>query len=282
MQATGAPAVDAERQAAIAESAAKSQQVTEVMPPPVVSPRTEHLDPELIELFIEEAKEEISSIKRHLPAWSASPDDLETLITVRRSFHTLKGSGRMVGAERIGEYCWAVENLLNRLINRTLARTPPMVEFILEAAAAVPDLVEQLEVGTEPAADISLLIARANAFAEGDPNAALLQIKKPDGPGPEAETPALEMDPVLYDIFSTLPTSCIARVTRCTVARIWPTSNAAWPWPRHSIASCDVSTITRLVFRSRVSTPCGLQPGRLLRLWGTSTARTGIAPITRH
>ena len=202
MQATGAPAVDAERQAAIAESAAKSQQVTEVMPPPVVSPRTEHLDPELIELFIEEAKEEISSIKRHLPAWSASPDDLETLITVRRSFHTLKGSGRMVGAERIGEYCWAVENLLNRLINRTLARTPPMVEFILEAAAAVPDLVEQLEVGTEPAADISLLIARANAFAEGDPNAALLQIKKPDGPGPEAETPALEMDPVLYDIFS--------------------------------------------------------------------------------
>ena len=42
-----------------------------------------------------------------------TPDDMETLITVRRSFHTLKGSGRMVGAERIGEYCWTVENLLN-------------------------------------------------------------------------------------------------------------------------------------------------------------------------
>ena len=56
----------------------------------------------------------------------------------------------MVGAERIGEYCWAVENLLNRLINRTLVRTPPMIDFIQLAAAAVPELVEQLEVGTEP------------------------------------------------------------------------------------------------------------------------------------
>ena len=69
------------------------------------------------------------------------PDDMETLITVRRSFHTLKGSGRMVGAERIGEYCWSVENLLNRLINRTLVRTPPMVEFIVAAADVVPELM---------------------------------------------------------------------------------------------------------------------------------------------
>ena len=52
---------------------------------------------------IEEAKEEIASIRKNLPAWAKAPDDMETLITVRRSFHTLKGSGRMVGAERIGE-----------------------------------------------------------------------------------------------------------------------------------------------------------------------------------
>ena len=186
-----------------AEQAAAEQarmQATEVMPLPVVAPDAEHLDPELLELFIEEAKEEVVSIQRKLPAWQEAPDDMETLITVRRSFHTLKGSGRMVGAERIGEYCWSVENLLNRLINRTLVRTPPMVDFIVEAAAAVPELVEQLEVGTEPRADIQLLIARANAFAEGDPNAAVLTIDRPGEPA-EAET-ALEMDPVLLDIFS--------------------------------------------------------------------------------
>ena len=177
-------------------------QTTEVMPLPVVAPDAEHLDPELLELFIEEAKEEIASVKRKLPAWQEEPDDMETLITVRRSFHTLKGSGRMVGAERIGEYSWTVENLLNRLINRTLVRTPPMVDFIIEAAAAVPELIEQLEVGTEPTADLSLIMARATAFAEGDPNAAVLTISRPDEEAPEEEEPGLEMDPVLLDIFS--------------------------------------------------------------------------------
>ena len=66
-------------------------QATEVMPLPVVAPDAEHLDPELLELFIEEAKEEVASIKRKLPAWQEAPDDMELLITVRRSFHTLEG-----------------------------------------------------------------------------------------------------------------------------------------------------------------------------------------------
>ncbi|MGB5576757.1 MAG: Hpt domain-containing protein, partial [Woeseiaceae bacterium] len=196
-----AAAIQAEAERAI-EADRQGMQATEVIPLPVVAPDAEHLDPELLELFIEEAKEEIASIKRNLPLWASSPDDMETLITARRSFHTLKGSGRMVGAERIGEYSWSVENLLNRLINRTLVRTPPMVDFILQAAAAVPELVEQLEVGTEPAADISLLIARAHAFAEGDPNAAVLTIQQPDRQVPPRVAAALEMDPVLYDIFS--------------------------------------------------------------------------------
>ena len=166
----------------------------------VVSDAGTKLDPELLELFIEEAKEEIASIRTNLPAWAKAPDDMETLITVRRSFHTLKGSGRMVGAERIGEYCWSVENLLNRLINRTLVRTPPMVDFILEAAAVVPELIEQLEVGAAPASDITLLMARAHAFAEGDPNAADLEL--PTSESDAEPEPALEMDPVLLDIFS--------------------------------------------------------------------------------
>ncbi len=173
-----------------------------ITPKPVIAQDAEHLDPELLELFIEEAKEEIAGISRNLPQWQETPEDMETLITVRRSFHTLKGSGRMVGAERIGEYAWGVENLLNKLINQTLARTPPMVEFIMEAAEALPELVEQLEVGTDPKTNVSLLLARASAFAEGDPNAAVLSIPEPVSEEQPDEVDALEMDPVLLDIFS--------------------------------------------------------------------------------
>ena len=199
--AQGEAGVDAPELVAVDSSEEEPEQATSVMSTPVVAPDAEHLDPELIELFIEESKEEVASIRRNLPRWAEAPDDMEALITVRRSFHTLKGSGRMVGAERIGEYCWSVENLLNKLINRTLVRTPPMVQFIIEAAGVVPELVEQLEVGSEPSSDIALLIARAHAFAEGDPNAAVLTIDR-RGDGDAEPSVALEMDPVLLDIFA--------------------------------------------------------------------------------
>lgn len=200
---------------AAAEEQARAANVraTEIMPLPVVATDIEHLDPELLELFIEEAREEVASINRKLPVWQDAPDDMETLITVRRSFHTLKGSGRMVGAERIGEYSWSIENLLNRLINRTLVRTPPMVDFILDAAAALPGLIEQLEVGTEPTADIRLLMARANAFTEGDPNAAVLTIASSAPETPDDDEAALEMDPVLLDIFSKETTGHLKVIT---------------------------------------------------------------------
>ncbi len=194
--------VELDKIAVAATPPAGKLQSTEVMQMPVVSSDARELDPELLELFIEEAKEEVVSIKRNLPRWADTPDDAETLITVRRSFHTLKGSGRMVGAERIGEYCWSVENLLNKLINGTLVRTPPMVSFITDAAAIVPELVEELEVGTKPPSDVSLFIARANAFADGDPNAAVLTVETPETQAELEQAPALEMDPVLLDIFS--------------------------------------------------------------------------------
>ncbi len=196
-----------------AEPAAAAALETVVMPLPVIAQDTEHLDPEILEVFIEEAKEEIASIKRNMPGWRDAPDSMETLITIRRSFHTLKGSGRMVGAERIGEYCWSIEDLLNRLINRTMVRTPPMVDFIVEAAGAVPELVEQLEVGADPSSDISLLIARANAFAAGDPNAAVLTIKTQEQPLAEEADAGLEMDPVLLDIFSKETAGHLAVIT---------------------------------------------------------------------
>ncbi|MBT8076974.1 MAG: Hpt domain-containing protein [Gammaproteobacteria bacterium] len=189
--------------AASQEEDIESGNATAIMPMPVVSADVEHLDPELLELFIEEAKEELASIKRNLPQWIDAPDDMETLITIRRSFHTLKGSGRMVGAERIAEFSWGIENLLNRLINGTLQRTPPMVSFIADAFGVLPELVEQLEIGTEPTADVGLIMARANAFAEGDPNAAVLTTVAPETDQPkQEEPPALEMDPVLLDIFA--------------------------------------------------------------------------------
>ena len=88
---------------------------------PVVADTGDGIDPEILELFIEEAREAIESINTNFPRWALDDSELDALQTVRRAYHTLKGSGRMVGAELIGEYCWSIEHLLNRVIDGTVA-----------------------------------------------------------------------------------------------------------------------------------------------------------------
>jgi chemosensory pili system protein ChpA (sensor histidine kinase/response regulator) len=143
--------------------------------PPIVSPsRTsvvrvlaENADPELVKLFIEEAHEELVKIQRNFPAWDQNPMDRESLVTVRRSFHTLKGSGRMVGARELGEFAWSIENLLNRVLDNTLVRTPQILTVLREAVAALPELIEQLEKGIPPRVDMVEIASRAHALAAG-------------------------------------------------------------------------------------------------------------------
>jgi chemosensory pili system protein ChpA (sensor histidine kinase/response regulator) len=137
--------------------------------PAVVAPADRPIDPEFLELFIEEAKDEIAKLQQFFPLWDTNPQDHEALTNVRRSFHTLKGSGRMVGAQLIGEFAWAIENLLNRVINKTLERTPDIMALMREAVAAVPELVEQLETGREPRIDIVKTITQAHTLAGGRP-----------------------------------------------------------------------------------------------------------------
>jgi chemosensory pili system protein ChpA (sensor histidine kinase/response regulator) len=134
-----------------------------------VPPLAETADPELVKLFIEEAHEELAKIRKFFPAWDQNPMERDSLITVRRCFHTLKGSGRMVGARELGEFAWSIENLLNRVLDNTLTRSPQIVEVLRDSVNALPELVEQLETGRAPRVDAALIAARAQAIAAGRP-----------------------------------------------------------------------------------------------------------------
>jgi len=70
-------------------------------------------DPEMREIFIEEAREVVDAARASVQKLSEQPDDLGEMTTVRRAFHTLKGSSRMVGLKDYGEAAWACEQLFN-------------------------------------------------------------------------------------------------------------------------------------------------------------------------
>jgi chemosensory pili system protein ChpA (sensor histidine kinase/response regulator) len=180
--------------------------------PLIAVPEPEPVDPQFVELFIEEAKEEIASIQKSFAQWDQNPMDLESLVLMRRSFHTLKGSGRMVGARSIAEFGWSIENLLNRIIDKTLSRTPGMMTLLRSSVAALPQLVEQLETGRHNPVPIEALMARAFAYADGREVEQATAILAPEDrvaapsaaaePIPAAAAGPPPMDPVLHDIYS--------------------------------------------------------------------------------
>jgi chemosensory pili system protein ChpA (sensor histidine kinase/response regulator) len=193
--------------------------------PLIVVPEPEAVDPQFVELFIEEAKEEIASVKNTFPLWDQNPMDFESLSSLRRSFHTLKGSGRMVGARSIAEFAWSIENLLNRIIDKTLSRTPGMMGLLRSSVAALPQLVEQLETGRQSSAPIEALMSRAFAFADGrDPEQLKANVAPEDRTGSDANSATASwggvtiapqkpaMDPALHEIYSKETSSHLSEI----------------------------------------------------------------------
>ena len=172
-----------------------------------VAALAEHADPELVKLFTEEAHEELAKIQRCFPVWDHNPLERESLITVRRSFHTLKGSGRMVGARDLSDFAWSVENLLNRVLDNTLTRTQAILEVLRQAVSALPGLIQHLETGRPPPMDVRAIAARAHSLAAGrqpsTSRAAPVEQAEEEAaeppPGASAAVPTVEAAPPMED-----------------------------------------------------------------------------------
>ncbi len=73
-------------------------------------------DDEMRGVFLEESTEVLAEALAALETLNHSPSDLSAMTTVRRAFHTLKGSSRMVGFSAFGDAAWASEQLYNHVL----------------------------------------------------------------------------------------------------------------------------------------------------------------------
>lgn len=145
-------------------------------PPPAVEPEPEEVDPVIREVFLEEATEVLERLQSQLPQWRRSPSERELLSDIRRSFHTLKGSGRMVGAVAIGEFAWAVENMLNRALDGTIAVGEAVAQLVTDAIGQLPGMIEGFRNADQKPADQGL-IDRAQRLASGKDEEALEMLR---------------------------------------------------------------------------------------------------------
>ncbi len=132
-----------------------------LLPPPADE---EPIDDELREVFLEETDEVLDVLHRHLP----NSADKTAQGEMRRAFHTLKGSGRMVRALVLAELAWALENLLNRVLERSVALDPDVQHVLDEAVALLPELIADFATDDQHQRDeVDALAARAHALASG-------------------------------------------------------------------------------------------------------------------
>ncbi len=123
-------------------------------------------DSEILEVFLEEAEEEAAHIVRLHEDWMLHPQDRNAVKYIHRAFHTIKGSGRLVGALKISEFASDYEKLLNRVIDKTVPPAKPVIDAVGNAGKALAELVQELKTYEEPGSDIAYLRGLARALAK--------------------------------------------------------------------------------------------------------------------
>ena len=178
--------------AALTEAAAAIAD-TGAAPAPEISDETRRLlgseghafDAELLEIYLTEAAEVLETIGRELSTLGANPGDREALRTVRRGFHTLKGSGRMVGLTELGELAWEVERVHNRLLDEERPVTAAVLEMIRVAHASFATWVGELSAHGRVSADPAALHAAIAAVESRLPGGAKHDAGPPAPAAPE-------------------------------------------------------------------------------------------------
>jgi chemosensory pili system protein ChpA (sensor histidine kinase/response regulator) len=116
---------------------------------------------ELLQIFLEEAREVLGTIEATLPVSRAQPADAEALATLRRGFHTLKGSGRMVGLTALGDAAWEIEQVMNRWLDEKQPASPELLDMAAAAAKHFAGWVEKLAAGETPQIDPGIIAGLA-------------------------------------------------------------------------------------------------------------------------
>jgi two-component system chemotaxis sensor kinase CheA len=145
-------------------------------------------DPEMVQEFLVEAREHMSSVEAGLLSLEREPDDAEALNAVFRSFHTIKGLAAFLGASAIQELAHETENVLDLARSGSLALSTEIIDLILRSADDLTkclDAAGTVRLSELPRRDHKLLESLA-AVARGEHSAGVATQNVTPAPGADA------------------------------------------------------------------------------------------------
>lgn len=159
----------------------------------------EAIDAEMLEIYLEEAGEVLGTVGEYLDVSRAQPGDKDALTTLRRSFHTLKGSGRMVGLWDLGEVAWAIEQVMNKWLQEEKIATPELLALLEHAHEQFLGWVAGLKANGTVQVQADALLAEAEYLRTGHLPAASTPPAEPACPveiSAEPTSPEIELSPL--------------------------------------------------------------------------------------
>jgi chemosensory pili system protein ChpA (sensor histidine kinase/response regulator) len=162
-------------------------------------------DDEMREIFLEEAREVIANAKTAHADLTGLPDDIGLLTTLRRAFHTLKGSSRMVGLKEFGEAAWACEQLYNSHLADQRAAAAPLLDFTAWSLGELGNWVEDIAVRQDRSRSAAAI--KAAAQHAGEEQAEVSATDTSDIALPFADLPLESIAPVAPVVPSVAPPS---------------------------------------------------------------------------
>ena len=141
---------------------------------------------ELLEIFLEEANEVLANMGEAADACQNNPDDHESMTVVRRGFHTLKGSGRMVGLTEFGETAWRHEQLMNGWLAENKPASADLLHLVERARGYFLAWVAALQANQPAVLPLGAWLAAVDRVAQGQPLGELAEAAEAAVAAPDA------------------------------------------------------------------------------------------------
>ncbi|MCB1789444.1 MAG: response regulator, partial [Gammaproteobacteria bacterium] len=122
-------------------------------------------DPELLEVFLDEAKELLETLEAEMAAWEAANDD-QSVARLQRNLHTMKGGARLAGVGGVGDLSHALESVFESVVERRIASEPKLKQLVRHATDTLAQDIEYLVSGQLPGGH-PLMVDRLEAAAHG-------------------------------------------------------------------------------------------------------------------
>lgn len=148
---------------AVAQPAAPAAAPAPVAAPAAAADAGDEED-ELLDIFLEEAREVVQNGLAAVQALAAEPGNVGELTTLRRAFHTLKGSSRMVGLNEFGEAGWSMEQVLNTWLADQKPASDDLRGLAQEALEAFGRWVDDIAAHTDAAWQAAMFRGPADAL----------------------------------------------------------------------------------------------------------------------